>query len=97
LSLNAITLILYPKTKTMLESIFEALNPVKLFKLKSLYLSKKRFEVGDKVNVKVTDLVKDDAGDFEIAELEGNLSNNIFKVTLIEIKTGLRYSFEIKD
>lgn len=81
----------------MLESIFEALNPVKLFKLKSLYLSKKRFEVGDKVNVKVTDLVKDDAGDFEIAELEGNLSNNIFKVTLIEIKTGLRYSFEIKD
>ena len=97
MSLNAITLILYPKTKTMLESIFEALNPVKLFKLKSLYLSKKRFEVGDKVNVKVTDLVKDDAGDFEIAELEGNLSNNIFKVTLIEIKTGLRYSFEIKD
>jgi hypothetical protein len=81
----------------MLESIFEALNPVKLFKLKSLYLSKKRFEVGDKVNVKVTDLVKDDAGDFEIAELEGNLSNTIFKVTLIEIKTGLRYSFEIKD
>jgi len=80
----------------MLESIFEALNPVKLFKLKSLYLSKKRFEVGDKVNVKVTDLVKDDAGDFEIAELEGNLSNTIFKVTLIEIKTGLRYSFEIK-
>ena len=81
----------------MLESIFEAINPVKLFKLKSLYLSKKRFEVGDKVNVKVTDLVKDDAGDFEIAELEGNLSNTIFKVTLIEIKTGLRYSFEIKD
>jgi len=81
----------------MLESIFEALNPVKLFKLKSLYLSKKRFEVGDKVNVKVTDLEKDDAGDFEIAELEGNLSNTIFKVTLIEIKTGLRYSFEIKD
>jgi len=80
----------------MLESIFESLNPVKLFKLKSLYLSKKRFEVGDKVNVKVTDLVKDDAGDFEIAELEGNLSNTIFKVTLIEIKTGLRYSFEIK-
>jgi hypothetical protein len=80
----------------MLESIFDALNPVKLFKLKSLYLSKKRFEVGDKVNVKVTDLEKDDAGDFEIAELEGNLSNTIFKVTLIEIKTGLRYSFEIK-
>ena len=80
----------------MLESIFESLNPVKLFKLKSLYLSKKRFEVGDKVNVKVTDLVKDDAGDFEIAELEGNLSNTIFKVTLIEKKTGLRYSFEIK-
>jgi hypothetical protein len=80
----------------MLESIFEALNPVKLFKLKSLYLSKKRFEVGDKVNVKVT-LEKNDAGDFEIAELEGNLSNTIFKVTLIEIKTGLRYSFEIKD
>jgi transcription antitermination factor NusA-like protein len=80
----------------MLESIFEALNPVKLFKLKSLYLSKKRFEVGDKVNVKVTDLEKNDAGDFEIAELEGNLSNTIFKVTLIEIKTGLRYSFEIK-
>jgi hypothetical protein len=96
LSLNSITLILYPKTKTMLESIFEALNPVKLFKLKSLYLSKKRFEVGDKVNVKVTDLEKNDAGDFEIAELEGNLSNTIFKVTLIEIKTGLRYSFEIK-
>ena len=81
----------------MLESIFEAFNPVKLFKLKSLYLSKKRFEVGDKVNVKVTDLEKNDAGDFEIAELEGNLSNTIFKVTLIEIKTGLRYSFEIKD
>ena len=80
----------------MLESIFDALNPVKLFKLKSLYLSKKRFEVGDKVNVKVTDLEKDDAGDFEIAELEGNLSNTIFKVTLIEIKTVLRYSFEIK-
>ncbi len=96
MSLNSITLILYPKTKTMLESIFEALNPVKLFKLKSLYLSKKRFEVGDKVNVKVTDLEKNDAGDFEIAELEGNLSNTIFKVTLIEIKTGLRYSFEIK-
>lgn len=94
--LNAITLILYPKPNIMLESIFEALNPVKLFKLKSLYLSKKRFEVGDKVNVKVTDLVKDDAGDFEIAELEGNLSNTIFKVTLIEKKTGLRYSFEIK-
>ena len=34
--------------------------------------------------------------DFEIAELEGNLSNTIFKVTLIETKTGLRYSFEIK-
>jgi len=85
----------------MLESIFEALNPVKLYKLKSLYLSspyrtKKRFEVGDKVNVKVTDLEKNDAGDFEIAELEGNLSNTIFKVTLIETKTGLRYSFEIK-
>jgi hypothetical protein len=96
LSLNSITLILYPKPNIMLESIFEALNPVKLFKLKSLYLSKKRFEVGDKVNVKVT-LEKNDAGDFEIAELEGNLSNTIFKVTLIEIKTGLRYSFEIKD
>lgn len=94
---NAITLILYLKPNIMLESIFEALNPVKLFKLKSLYLSKKRFEVGDKVNVKVTDLEKNDAGDFEIAELEGNLSNTIFKVTLIEIKTGLRYSFEIKD
>lgn len=94
--LNSITLILYPKPNIMLESIFEALNPVKLFKLKSLYLSKKRFEVGDKVNVKVTDLEKNDAGDFEIAELEGNLSNTIFKVTLIEIKTGLRYSFEIK-
>lgn len=96
MSLNSITLILYPKPNIMLESIFEALNPVKLFKLKSLYLSKKRFEVGDKVNVKVT-LEKNDAGDFEIAELEGNLSNTIFKVTLIEIKTGLRYSFEIKD
>jgi len=67
----------------MLESIFEALNPVKLFKLKSLYLSKKRFEVGDKVNVKVTDLEKNDDGDFEIAELEGNLSNTIFKVTYV--------------
>lgn len=96
MSLNSITLILYPKPNIMLESIFEALNPVKLFKLKSLYLSKKRFEVGDKVNVKVTDLEKNDAGDFEIAELEGNLSNTIFKVTLIETKTGLRYSFEIK-
>jgi hypothetical protein len=95
LSLNSITLILYPKPNIMLESIFEALNPVKLFKLKSLYLSNKRFEVGDKVNVKVN-LEKNDAGDFEIAELEGNLSNTIFKVILIEIKTGLRYSFEIK-
>ena len=88
-----------------MQSIFESIvkstasfNPMKLFKLKSLYLSreKQHFEVGDKVNVKVTDLVKDDAGDFEIAELEGNLSNTIFKVTLIEKKTGLRYSFEIK-
>ena len=79
----------------MLEFL-KPLNPVKLFKLKSLYLSNKRFEVGDKVNVKVTDLIKNDAGDFEIAELEGNLSNTIFKVTLIEKKTGLRYSFEIK-
>ncbi len=95
MSLNSITLILYPKPNIMLESIFEALNPVKLFKLKSLYLSNKRFEVGDKVNVKVN-LEKNDAGDFEIAELEGNLSNTIFKVILIEIKTGLRYSFEIK-
>lgn len=78
------------------EKLFSA-DPLKLFKLKSLYLSNKRYEVGDKVNVNaVTDLVKDENGDFEVAELEGNLSNTIFKVTLIERKTGLRYSFEIK-
>lgn len=79
------------------EILFSA-DPLKLFKLKSLYLSNKRYVVGDKVNVNstITDMVKDDDGDFEIAELEGNLSNTIFKVTLIERKTGLRYTFEIK-
>lgn len=51
------------------------------------------YERIDNVEKHLTDL---HYGDFEIAELEGNLSNTIFKVTLIERKTGLRYTFEIK-
>lgn len=82
------------KLNDLLENVFD---PTKLFKLSRLRLSrnKETIEVGDIVNVKLSDIKKEENGDFVVEELKGNLSNTVFTVTLREKKTNLRYTFKI--